>query len=261
PDSTGEGNHRELFEKLDTAQEARQVRRSESGAEVEEPVDPGDAGAGEDGCAYGGPGAEQGFGGHGVVVVGGRGGPSDRADDQHEHRDDEDEGQYRADRVGEVADVADGVEVREDGHGRSAPGGDGEVDVVVVASGDGGGVMHASAVVGEPAFVGAGVDPDQALPDDVVDPEIVGVDDEPVGDLPAEVEGGAGGGFADGVAEGAVAGSAAGVVGVGSGAWCPAEPVGVGEGGLGLFQGVAGAGGDLPGGGRVIDHRVGIGAG
>ena len=88
-------------------------------AEVEEPVHPGDAGSGEDGGTEGYEDSGSAFAGGGVVAVGGRDGPDDRGDDQHEDGDDEDEGQERADDGAEVSDAAEAVEVGKHVHRRS----------------------------------------------------------------------------------------------------------------------------------------------
>ena len=85
-----------------------------------------------------------------------------------------------------------------------------------MASGDGGGVVHASAVVRSPAVGVAGEGPDLALPDQVLDAEHVGVVLHPVGDLPAGVELFWVGSLADAVAEGDVARPADGVLGLGA---------------------------------------------
>src|SRR4051794_26842637 len=78
-----------------------------------------------------------------------------------------------------------------------------------------GGVVHASTVVMAPAFGGAGDRPDAALPDQVLDAELLGVSLEPVDDRPPLLQRWAGGAGADAVAEHAVAGTAERVLGIG----------------------------------------------
>ena len=85
---------------------------------------------------------------------------------------------------------------------------DGDVQVVVVPACDVRGVVHAPAVVGPPALVGASERPDLALPDEILDSEGGGVGLQPVRHRPPRVEGGAGRGRSDGVPEGHIARSA-----------------------------------------------------
>ena len=87
-----------------------------------------------------------------------------------------------------------------------------------MAAGDGGGVVHAAAVVGSPAVGVAAEGPDLALPDEVLDAEYVGVVFHPVRDSPAGFELRGVGALADLVAEGDVAGAAEGMLGLRAGA-------------------------------------------
>ncbi len=92
---------------------------SELFAEVDEPVDPGDSGPGEDRGAQGDEDACAGFRGH-VGVPGAAGdGPDAGGDDDHEDRDDQDDGEGGADDRLEVADAAQAVEVGEHVHHRA----------------------------------------------------------------------------------------------------------------------------------------------
>src|SRR3546814_15959002 len=100
---------------------------------------------------------------------------------------------------------------------------DGEVQVIVIPSGDRGGVVHAASVVGAPSFGRPLYGPDRPLPDEVFDTECLRVGLHPVGDFPAQVEGSSLGGDADGVAEGSVARAAQGVLGGLAGAGGGAE--------------------------------------
>lgn len=80
-------------------------------AEVDQPVQPCHSAAGQDRGAQGGPGAGPCFGGGTVVAVRGRQRPRDGADDQHQHRDDEHEGQQRTDDLAQITDAFQAVEV------------------------------------------------------------------------------------------------------------------------------------------------------
>src|SRR5690625_2892328 len=112
-------------------------RVSQTGADVEEVVRPGECGPGEGRGAQGDPHA--GAGTHRGVPVPGGGGqrPRDRANHQRTDRDDERDRQERADDPGELARSGYGAEVRTDGgHGVATghgPGGSTSAEVISAA--------------------------------------------------------------------------------------------------------------------------------
>src|SRR5699024_3311394 len=93
----------------------------------------------------------------------------------------------------------------------------GYVEVAVVASGDIGGVVHAAAVVGPPAFIGAGQGPDLSLPDEVLDAQGLGVVLHPVRHRPPGFQLLGCGSPAERVAEGDVTSSPERVLAAGAG--------------------------------------------
>src|SRR5699024_9542620 len=99
----------------------RTLSTSQLVAEVDEPVEPGDSGAGEGGGAEGDEESGAGFGGGGVVAVRCGDGPGDAADEHGEDGGDEDERQEGADHVVEGGVVAEGAEVGVDVHGYQLP--------------------------------------------------------------------------------------------------------------------------------------------
>src|SRR3546814_538713 len=134
----------------------------------------------------------------------------------------------------------------------------GKVQVVVVPTRDRGRVVHAAAVVGAPAFGESGAGPELPLPDEVFDAEFFRVGVQPVGGRPVQGEGGPGGLGDDGGVERSDAGAAEGVLGGLPVAWGVAGPGRAAELLTDLGEHSGGAFGDLPVGGGVIDHAVGV---
>ena len=92
---------------------------SEAAAEVDQEVHPRGASTGQGGSTNGNPQSCARPGGRLVVAVCIGDGPCDRADDQHQHGDDEDEGQQGTDDGGELTGAADTAEVRINGGGQN----------------------------------------------------------------------------------------------------------------------------------------------
>lgn len=89
---------------------------SQLSSEIDQPVDPGDAASCE-GCSSSCDENSGSTFGCEAGVAGRRGGcPEDRADDDHENRYDQNDGQHGANDDLEVADTSEAVKVRKDVH-------------------------------------------------------------------------------------------------------------------------------------------------
>ena len=85
-------------------------------AEINQPVDPGDSASGE-GCSSGrDENSGSAFGCETGVTSRRSNSPEDSADDDHEHRDDQNDREHGANDDLEVADTSEAVKVRKDVH-------------------------------------------------------------------------------------------------------------------------------------------------